>query len=53
MRYHVVVYQVPDIHSDEQIAFIDQEFDFAESSHKITDVIHGAIDQLVAEGGQG
>lgn len=52
MRYHVVVYRVPDIHKEDEVPFIDREFDFSESCHKIADVIHLAIDDLEAFGGQ-
>lgn len=47
-----MVWKVPDIMSAEQEPFIDEEFDFYESRHKVVDVFHAAVEQLKASGGQ-
>jgi len=52
MRYQVVVFKLA-ARGDLREAFIDREFDFSESAHKITDVINAAVDQLETEGGPG
>lgn len=52
MRYHLVVWIVPDIHSTEQVPIVDEEFDFHESRHKVVDIFYAAIEQAKAEGGQ-
>jgi hypothetical protein len=49
VRYHVVVFLVPDPTSIEQEVIMDEEFDWPESRHKVVDVFTGAIGQLNAE----
>lgn len=56
MRYHIryliKVYREALDDPEDLVELVNREFTFSESSHKITDVIHMAVDQLEAEGGQ-
>lgn len=50
MFYQLIVYKY---HQGQVIrdVLMSRDFEFSESSHKVTDVINMAVDQLEAEGG--
>lgn len=49
MRYHVVVFLVPDPSAIDQEVILDEEFDWPESRHKVIDVISAGIEELKTE----